>query len=88
MILVLLAVLLMASIVRNPLLWRAAPASPYAGLEVQKRSPSIAYEVFKPAIISYNELVDHFRPSNLQQFYYVRVLQAYYWSWGAAIIEF
>ena len=73
-ILVLLVALLMVSIVRHPLLWRAAPASPYAGLDVQKRSPSIAYEVFKPAIVSYNQLVDYFRPSNLHQFYYVDVL--------------
>lgn len=66
MILVLLVVLLMALIARNPLLWRAAPGSPYAGLDVQKRSPSITYEVFRPAIVSYNELVDYFRPSNLR----------------------
>lgn len=73
-ILLLLVVLLLVALVQNSLLFRAAPGSPYAGLEVQKRSPSVVYEVFKPAIDSYNELVEFFRPSNLQQYYYASML--------------
>ena len=73
-ILLLLVVLLLVALVQNPLLFRAAPGSLYAGLEVQQRSPSVLYEVFKPAIDPYNELVEFFRPSNLQQYYYVSLL--------------
>ena len=73
-ILLLLVVLLLVALVQNPLLFRAAPGSLYAGLEVQQRSPSILYEVFKPAIDPYNELVEFFRPSNLQQYYYASIL--------------
>ncbi|MFH1354264.1 MAG: hypothetical protein ABIH36_03155 [bacterium] len=65
-VLLLLVVLLLVALVQNPLLFRTAPGSRYAGLEVQQRSPSIVYEVFKPTIDSYNELVEFFRPSNLR----------------------
>lgn len=62
---ILVAVLLVA-VARNPLLFRAAPGSSYAGLDTQKRSPSIVAEVFKPAVDPFNELVEFFRPSNLR----------------------
>lgn len=66
-ILVVLAVILMVWLVRNPLLFRAAPASPNAGLEVRRRETSILYEVFKPVIDPYNATVEYFRPSNLRE---------------------
>lgn len=66
-IVVLLAVLTMIVLVGQPWYWRAAPASPHAGLPVQPRSPSVLYEVFKPAIDPLNALIDYFRPSHLRQ---------------------
>jgi len=67
-LLITLAVLLLTMLVRSPLLYRAAPGSSRAGLETKMRSPSITYEVFKPVIDPYNQLVDFFVPSNLKRF--------------------
>ena len=66
-VLALLTVLLLMQITRNPLLFRTMLVSPYSGLKVKRRSPTIFYEVFKPAIDPYNSLVNYFRPNNLRR---------------------
>jgi hypothetical protein len=54
---VLLLVVLMAlSRVPTPLLFRAAPASPYAGIETEPRETSALYQVFMPALVPYHRL--------------------------------
>ena len=72
-ILVLLAIDL-ALLVNRPDLFRATPNNPndvrYEALQRSRQQPSITYEVFKPAIDPYNNLVDFFRPSSLKSRYY------------------
>jgi flagellar basal body-associated protein FliL len=69
-ILVLLTIDLML-LVNRPELFRASPNDPndirYEALQRSKQQESITYEVFKPAIDPYNNLVDYFRPSVLKE---------------------
>lgn len=72
-ILVLLAIDLML-LVNRPDLFRATPSNPkdirYELLQRSKQQKSITYEVFKPVIDPYNNLVDFFSPSSLRSRYY------------------
>lgn len=72
-ILVLTAIDLML-LVNRPDLFKASPNNPidirYEALQRNKQQPSITYEVFKPVIDPYNNLVDFFRPSSLRSRYY------------------
>ena len=72
-ILVLLAIDLML-LVNSPELFRASPSDPndirYEALQRSEQQDSITYEVFKPAIDPYDNLVNYFRPSSLKARYY------------------
>lgn len=75
-VIVVLLVIDLMLLVNRPDLFRAAPTDPsdirYEILQrsKQRKQQSITYDVFKPAIDPYNNLVDFFRPSSLRSRYF------------------
>lgn len=73
-VIVVLLVIDLMLLVNRPDLFRAAPSNPkdirYEALQRSKQQKSITYDVFKPAIDPYNNLVDFFRPSSLRSRYF------------------